>query len=252
MITKDNFLLKKSQQEIFDSLSNEEAGILIKGIFKYVSTGDSGLSGVLNAVFIPIKNDIDENEAKYRAICERNKQNGLNGGRPRKDEEENPKNPVGYSGLENEAEKTQVDNLGQNTHISYNHISLNHNNHNINKSDINNSQLDIIKNIIEHLNLRTNSNYRYTTKTTQDKIKARLNEGFTLDDFIVVIDKKTMEWINDSKMSAYLRPETLFGTKFESYLNQPVKGNGKKTLKDISMSDLDRAIEIEKQRSGMM
>lgn len=77
--------------------------------------------------------------------------------------------------------------------------------------------------IIDFLNLKVGSNYRSTTKKTKDLIKARFNEGFTIDDFKVVIDKKAMEWINDNKMKVYLRPETLFGTKFESYLNQPVK-----------------------------
>lgn len=86
------------------------------------------------------------------------------------------------------------------------------------------------KEICEYLNLRTNSNYKHTTKKTKDLIKARFNEGFTLEDFKVVIDKKTMDWINDKDFKKYLRPETLFGTKFESYLNQPVK---QLTTKDL-------------------
>ena len=86
------------------------------------------------------------------------------------------------------------------------------------------------KEICEYLNIRTNSNYKHTTKKTKDLIKARFNEGFTLEDFKVVIDKKTMDWINDKDFKKYLRPETLFGTKFESYLNQPVK---QLTTKDL-------------------
>ena len=54
-------------------------------------------------------------------------------------------------------------------------------------------------------------------------IKARLNEGFTEDDFKYVIKVKSEEWKQDEKMCKYLRPETLFGTKFEGYLNQNVK-----------------------------
>ena len=84
--------------------------------------------------------------------------------------------------------------------------------------------------IIKYLNFKVGSNYRSTTKKTKDLIKARFNEGFKTDDFKIVIDKKTMEWINDNKMKIYLRPETLFGTKFESYLNQPVK---ELTTKDL-------------------
>ena len=224
---KDNFLLKKSHQEIFNELSKEEAGELIKGIFQYVNTGDSGLNGLLNAVFIPIKKYIDENEKKYQAICERNRQNGANGGRPRK--EETQENPMGYDGLKNETQETQVENLGQNTHISYitNHISHNHKSNN----QLSNSNLDIIKNIVSYLNDKTKSKFKYTTKSTQTKINARLNEGYNLNDFIAVIDKKYDEWFG-TEFEQYLCPDTLFGTKFEKYLNQKISKANKKTKND--------------------
>ena len=74
--------------------------------------------------------------------------------------------------------------------------------------------------IIDYLNSKIGTHYRATTRKTQSLIKARMNEGFTIDDFKKVIDNKSAEWGKDSKMSKYLRPETLFGTKFESYLNQ--------------------------------
>lgn len=86
------------------------------------------------------------------------------------------------------------------------------------------------KQIVDYLNERTNSKYRHTTAKTKDLIKARWNEGFRLDEFKVVIDKKSEEWLKDSIMSNFLRPETLFGTKFESYLNQ--KGNVKSNKVD--------------------
>lgn len=88
------------------------------------------------------------------------------------------------------------------------------------------------KEIIDHLNLRLNSKYQYTTKKTQQSIHARWMEGYRLEDFKVVIDKKVHEWIG-TDMETYLRPETLFGTKFESYLNQIVRKR-KVTTKDIA------------------
>lgn len=84
----------------------------------------------------------------------------------------------------------------------------------------NNSDIDTIKNIVNYLNTTCNTNYRYSSDATKKKIRARLNEGFTEDDFYAVIDVKHGEWGNDPSMSKYLRPETLFGTKFEGYLNQ--------------------------------
>ncbi len=100
------------------------------------------------------------------------------------------------------------------------------------------------KEIIDYLNFKTNSNYKYSTNKTKELIKARFNEGFNLEDFKKVIDIKTNEWINDNKMNIYLRPNTLFGTNFENYLNQPIK---KKTLKDISLKELEE-IENESNR----
>ena len=76
--------------------------------------------------------------------------------------------------------------------------------------------------IIEYLNEKTNSRYRDTTGKTRRLIKARWNEDFTLDDFIRVIDIKSSQWLNDNEMGKYLRPSTLFGTKFEGYLNEEV------------------------------
>ncbi|MFV8290820.1 conserved phage C-terminal domain-containing protein [Aerococcus viridans] len=79
--------------------------------------------------------------------------------------------------------------------------------------------------IIDYLNEKTNSQFRNSTKKTKTLIKARYAEGFNLDDFKKVIDIKVTEWLNDTKMNKFLRPETLFGTKFESYLNQKAINN---------------------------
>lgn len=77
-----------------------------------------------------------------------------------------------------------------------------------------------IKEIIDYLNLKAGTNYRYNTSKTKSLIETRMKEGFNVDDFKTVIDNKCADWLNDQKMSAFLRPETLFGTKFESYLNE--------------------------------
>ena len=77
--------------------------------------------------------------------------------------------------------------------------------------------------IISYLNEKTNSNYKHTTKATQNLIKARVNDGFEVNDFKQVIDTKSSQWLNDKEMAKYLRPQTLFGTKFESYLNEQSK-----------------------------
>lgn len=86
------------------------------------------------------------------------------------------------------------------------------------------------KEIITYLNEKTGKKLRWDVKSNQKEIKARFNEGYTLDDFKTVIDKKYHEWgrkptkeelqrgVND--MRIYLRPKTLFGSNFDVYLNQ--------------------------------
>lgn len=86
-----------------------------------------------------------------------------------------------------------------------------------NKNDILNKKFDII---ISYLNEKTGMNYRSKNKETQKHINARFAEGFTVEDFKTVIDKKVAEWTG-TEWAKFLRPSTLFGTKFESYLNTP-------------------------------
>lgn len=74
--------------------------------------------------------------------------------------------------------------------------------------------------VISRLNEKAGTSYRASSKATQGHINARLAEGYTAEDFFTVIDKKCAEW-RGTEMEKYLRPETLFGGKFENYLNAP-------------------------------
>lgn len=80
-----------------------------------------------------------------------------------------------------------------------------------------------IKYIVEYLNEKTHKKYRYDSSSTQRLIQARLNEGYTKEDFEKVIDIKTAAWLG-TDMEQYLRPKTLFNpSNFESYLNEASK-----------------------------
>jgi uncharacterized phage protein (TIGR02220 family) len=81
--------------------------------------------------------------------------------------------------------------------------------------------------IIDYLNEKTGKNFRPGAIKTRDLIHARYGEGFTLEDFKRVLDLKSVEWQSDPTWKKFLRPETLFGTKFEAYRNQQ---EGKKGL----------------------
>ena len=77
--------------------------------------------------------------------------------------------------------------------------------------------------VVKYLNEVCGTHYRASSKKTQRLIHARQQEGYSLDDFKIVIGKKAEEWGPNPEMCKFLRPETLFGPKFESYLNQPSK-----------------------------
>lgn len=73
--------------------------------------------------------------------------------------------------------------------------------------------------VVDYLNLRAGTRYRSTSEDTRKHIRARIDEGYTLEDFKAVIDHKVAEW-KGTEWEKFLRPSTLFGSKFESYLNQ--------------------------------
>ena len=105
----------------------------------------------------------------------------------------------------------------------------------------NNKSLDkeIYKSIIDRLNQKAGTNYRDSSKSTRSLINARLAEGYTLEDFFIVIDKKCADWKGDPKMEQYLRPATLFGSKFENYLNAPASRKGANGIAINDSHELD-------------
>lgn len=126
---------------------------------------------------------------------------------------------------------TQVDRVstevegGINSGLEGYQQEIKENNTSINNTSIKNKEIykESIEEIINYLNNKIDTHYRTTTPKTKQLIIARLNEGFKVDDFKTVIDNKYSTWFKDKKMCNYLRPETLFGTKFENYLNEKVK-----------------------------
>ncbi|MGN1410255.1 MAG: conserved phage C-terminal domain-containing protein [Eubacteriales bacterium] len=76
--------------------------------------------------------------------------------------------------------------------------------------------------IISHLNERTGKRFRSTASDNRKWMNRPINAGYTVDDMIKVIDIMCDKWLPDSRMHQYLRPETLFGSKFAGYLNAAV------------------------------
>jgi len=87
---RNSFLLYKDSLDVLDDLTDEQAGQLFKAIKDYQDDKEISLSQILKVAFTPLRNHMERDKGKYKKICERNRINGLHGGRPR-----NPENPVG-------------------------------------------------------------------------------------------------------------------------------------------------------------
>ena len=96
-----------------------------------------------------------------------------------------------------------------------------------------NSKDNNITCIVDYLNHRAGTSYRASSEKTKSLINARMREGYTFDDFKRVIDHKCSEWMG-TDMERYIRPETLFGMKFEGYLQTAPK---RKVVEHVDMPD---------------
>ena len=90
-----------------------------------------------------------------------------------------------------------------------------------NEIDNNNNKLSICKEIISYLNLKAKKNFKVNTASHHKFIKARLKEGYALEDFKKVVDIMVAKW-KGTEYEQYLQPQTLFGNKMDNYLNQPL------------------------------
>ena len=99
--------------------------------------------------------------------------------------------------------------------------------------------------IIEDLNNRSKRKHQWWAEDTKKKIKARFNEGFTLEDFIYVNKVKTEEWLNNPKMDQYLRPKTLYGPNFKEYRAQRTKDEIQKSAELEKMNAPETQEDIE-------
>ena len=111
------------------------------------------------------------------------------------------------------------------------------NNTSINNTSNNNSRVgegkkekdelkEVRKEVISYLNKTADKRFSANSNNAKKFISARYNDGYRTDDFKLVIDNKVSGWKGHEKWDKFLRPETLFGNKFESYLNEkPTKNN---------------------------
>lgn len=105
---KDSFILYSSHKDLFETLTDAQAGKLIKAIFQYEESGKiPNLSPATQMAFVSIKGTLDKNAEKYAKVVERNRENGRRGGRPKK--QENPIKPTGFFGNPTKPKKADND-----------------------------------------------------------------------------------------------------------------------------------------------
>lgn len=105
-MAKDSFILYLEQKQIFEMLTDEEAGQLIKAIFEYEDTAQTvTLDRSLQIAFLPIKNVLDRNKEKYEKVVERNKKNI-----EKRWNKEDTKNTTGKNGIPKNTKNTDNDN----------------------------------------------------------------------------------------------------------------------------------------------
>lgn len=232
----NGFTIYKEYYELITLLTEREQQELLLAITKFMFEDvEPTLNDKQTKIFNNLRRPLEK--SKKRSKCGSITKSNEN---QEENEIETKENQKEIKTKSNESQKENENKTHQDVNVNVN------DNVDVNVKKI---SLEEIKGIVEYLNIKSNSHYKYSTDKTQTLIKARIKDGFTLDDFKIVIDKKCEEWLG-TDFEKFLRPETLFSNKFEGYLNQKITAK-KKTLKDISMSDIDRAIEIERKGSGL-
>ena len=189
---KNSFVLYTSYKEHIELLSTEDKARLLDAIFDYADgKTDIEIDGMAKMAFSFIRQQMDKDNAKYEETCEKRRLAGQKGGMAKA----NARNANQDPSNDNQNDTSEADN------------------------EESSSYTPIIKEIISYLNEKTGKSFRNNTKATIRVVKARLDEGFSVDDFKTVIDFKTSQWLHDDKMDEFLRPETLFcASHFDGYL----------------------------------
>tara|TARA_R100001594_G_scaffold27173_3_gene51951 strand:- start:2404 stop:3300 length:897 start_codon:yes stop_codon:yes gene_type:complete len=220
------FLLYKDFFNSVEHFSDQDLGKLFRVIHEYQRSDnwtleqEQKVDPIIRVAFAFYKNQFILDDAKWQKKVNSSRNNGAKGGRP-----VNPNKPTGLTGLSDKPKKgvtvtDTVTETGTETAI----VKVNDQ---INIKNL--KQKELVESVISDLNDKLNLSRGFSCKSKNNvsRIVARLKEGFTLDDFLVVHKNKIAQWQNDPEMARFLRPETLHGNKFESYLNE-------KEVKDIT------------------
>lgn len=207
---KESTIIYQNQVDICKRhMTPEQFGRLMFALFDSNSNPDVDEDIAIAYEFMRLQKQIDSD--KYAKRCEQNRINGAKGGAPtgNKNASKQPKT----------TKNNRTDSFGCKNNPNDNEDG----DGNYDKDGNGNESVpdnDLSLSLLSYLNQKTGSSYTATDQI-RELIERRISEGYTLDQMRSVIDKKFAEWSCDGKMRSYLRPSTLFGDRFEEYLNAP-------------------------------
>lgn len=238
------FVVYGDIEESLNELSDEQVATLFRGMVSYFNTGnDPGFSGLIKMVFIPIRQQMDRDTDKYEKKCKKNKESIQNYWDKVKADANEYERIQTYT---NEYER-----IPANTNVANTNTKTNKNtNASTDKTTMSVPDASSLSSdLISYLNDKAGTSHK-PTKTVVRQIQGLLDNGYTPFQIRTVIDKKCDEWLNDSKMRGYLRPSTLFGDKFDEYLNAPVSLRAEAERKRTeSIEELRK--RLEEKRTAM-
>jgi len=205
---KDNILINLGDYQAVRNFSNEDAGKLFHTICRYSLGEEIGdLEDKIQVAFNFFKNRLDKNRKNWEKTRNERIKSGRLGGLAKQANANFAKQ-----------NKQTVANVAVSDNVNVcDSVSVNDNKKKASPSDE-------IMTILKDLNNRIKSKKGFSplAQCNQNLIKARMSEGFTVENFITVNEKKVKQWLHDPEMSKYLRPATLYGNKFDGYLNEVV------------------------------
>jgi len=205
---KDNFLVNLDDYQAVKKFSNEDAGKLFHTICRYSLGEEIGdLEDKIQVAFNFFKNRLDKNRKNWEKTRNERIKSGRKGGLAKQANANFAK-----QNKQTLANVAVSDNVNVSDSVSGND----------NKKKA--SPSDEIFTILEDLNnkIKSKKGFSPLAQCNQNLIKARMSEGFTVENFITVNEKKVKQWLHNPEMSKYLRPATLYGNKFDGYLNEVV------------------------------
>jgi uncharacterized phage protein (TIGR02220 family) len=203
---RDSMIFYRSFFEALRDLDGETKAVLYDAIFEFgLNRAEPVLTGIAKTVFTLIRPQLEANLRKF--------DNGVKGGRPPLHEPSDNQTETKDEPNGNQTETKGEANVNGNANLNAN------SNENPKEAKVSPEKADHVRWVVSILNTEAGTSFKADGKATGRLISARIKEGFTGADFKAVIRHKVKQWGGDPEMAEYLRPSTLFGTKFESYLN---------------------------------